>query len=176
MLKYIILLLSLTSIAAYDCPTPNTIQAVVDFQEVVEQQPFPQYPGVSIFNGVTYQQKGICSQTGELCTHSISCPNQQDCRLLSKELLFNLIPSNIHTQLNPQDITYTVRTAKKIVLTGYITPPPYIPNILCTYNVSQLQTNYSCLPKFCNNYPCMISNNTCNCIPEPCQLYYAVEI
>ena len=136
--------------------------------------PFPDYPGVKVFNGVTYQKMGICEQTGTLCFNN-TCSNNQKCEFLSQELLFNLIPTNDSEILTPKDVSDAVRTAKNITYTGYIYPSKYIPNILCMYNVSNLTKRYSCLPKSCNNIICMASDKTCNCIPYPCILYYAVK-
>ena len=160
--------------AAPACPSIIEIKNLIHFGDVVVQMPFPEYPGVDVFNGVTMQTLGICDQTGALCYNN-TCADKQQCRFLSQALLFNLIPTNQSRILLPKDVTHAVKTAKNITYTGYLTPAPYIPNILCMYNVSGLDSNYSCLPKFCKDIVCMTSNKTCKCLYEPCQLYYAVE-
>ena len=160
--------------AAPICPSVTEIKNLINFKDVVVEMPFPDYPGVEVFNGVTMQTLGICDQTGALCYNN-TCADKQQCRFLSQALLFNLIPTNSSINLTPKDVSYAVKTAKNISYTGFLTPPPYIPNILCMYNVSGLDPNYSCLPKFCHDRICMVSNKTCRCMYEPCSLYYAIE-
>ena len=156
------------------CPTSVEIKQLTNFHEVQTQMPFPDYPGVKIFNGISYQKKGICNITGALCTKG-SCIGSQECRMLSKELVFNMISTNPSIDLTAKNISYAVKTAKNISYLGFFYPSHYIPDILCMYNISGLLPEYSCLPKFCKGVVCMSSNKTCRCLYEPCQLYYAVE-
>jgi len=174
----LILLLALIS-SVVSCPSPGLIRTTI-FQKVVEQEPFPGiFAGITVYNGVSLQNEGICDITGDNCTvMSNTCPSNQTCLALSKELIFNLIPTNPERELSSQDVTDAVHSAQTIKLTGSFQPSPYIPNLLCMYDISDFAKNYTCLPKFCLNseIPCINSSKTCECIAEPCQLYYAINI
>ena len=179
MFNYIVLfLLFFCKIVVARCPSGAMIRQNTNFQTVVVQDPYPEYPGINIFNGVRYQNQGICSHTGQLCSRHIDCPNNQVCKRLTQELLFNLIPTNVSTKLNATEVSKAVKTADNILYNDFFYPAPYIPNILCMYNITGLSEEYSCLPKYCknSNIPCMTTNKQCDCIPEPCQLYYAINI
>ena len=171
----LLFLISTVSGSISPCPSSKEVQQLTNFQGVVVQDPFPDYPGVDVFNGVTYQKMGICSETGIMCYNN-NCTQEQTCRPLSQELLFNLIPTNSSEKLDAKDISDAVKSAKNITYTGYFYPLPSIPSILCMYDISDLSDRYSCLPKSCNDRVCMKSSKTCDCVPFPCMLYYAVKM
>ena len=172
----ILLFILISHVASYDCPSSEFIRTTT-FQHVVEQDPFPGiFAGITVYNGVSLQNKGICDRTGDICYGK--CPLNQTCRALSKELIFNLIPTNPERVLNAQNVTDAVHSAQTIKFNGSFQPAPYIPNVMCMYNISDFAKNYTCLPKFCLHsvIPCLHSSKTCECITEPCQLYYAINI
>ncbi len=144
---------------------------------MVVQQPFPYpYNGINVFNGVTMQNKGICNTT---TPQNCTIPTKKcTCIPFSKYLLFNLIPTNESKQLTSQDITTAVQQAKNITYINSIVPSPLIPNILCSYDISQWSHSFSCLPKFCKQNTakvCLHSSNNCTCIEKPCNLYVFIN-
>jgi len=171
MLKMLFLLLLPVTQGMYGgCPSSEMVKTLINFKKVVVQTPFEQYPGIKVFNGVTLQDNGICYDTGNACLVSNNtCPNSQECMALSQELLFNLRPKNLSKSMGANEITQAVKNAS-IRFTGNVTSPP---DILCMYDVSAYN-DYMCLPRFCNGKPCLVSNMGCDCISNPCQLYYAI--
>lgn len=149
MIKYILFFCLLVSSYA-KCPTSDVIRNTTNFQTVVVQYSFEQYPGIPVYNGVDLQSKGICNNTGAECyVFANNCSDHAKCLPLSQELLFNLVPSNLSKILDKDDVIKAVKTSKNITFIDSFIPAPYIPNILCQYEVSELISNYSCLPKFC---------------------------
>ena len=177
MMKYI-LIFGLLASSYGKCPTPEIIRKTTNFQNIVIQYPFEQYPGIPVYNGVEYQNKGICSNGAECFVPANNCSAHDKCLPLTQELLFNLVPTNLSKILKKNDIVKAVKTARNITYIDAFRPSPYIPNILCQYEVSDLINNYSCLPKFCETTGevCLKTNSTCECIPKPCDLYYAIKI
>jgi hypothetical protein len=162
----------------YKCPPPKQITHQITFDKVVIQQPFPDpYNGIDVFNGVKTQNKGICSNT--TIPRNCTLPTKKcNCIPFSRYLLFNLIPTNESQQLTPQDITTAVQQAKNITYVSSRKVSPIIPNILCSYNISQWSNTFSCLPKFCKNTTkvCLHSSANCTCIAQPCNLYVFIPI
>jgi len=177
-LNILIQLLIIHNIYGYICPSPKQIQKQITFDKVVVQQPFPYpYNGISVFNGVKTQNKGLCNNTTipRNCTLSTK---KCVCNLFSRYLLFNLIPINENIQLTSKNITTAVQQAKNITYVNSENLSPLIPNILCNYNVSQWSHTFSCLPKFCKNTTnvCLHSSTNCSCIAQPCNLYVFIPI
>ena len=163
-------------IHGYKCPSPEEITQEISFDKVVIQEPFPYpYNGINVFNGVKMQRKGMCNTTiPQKCT----LPTKKcTCIPFSKYILFNLIPIDENKKLIPKDITNAVQQAKNITFVESQLMPN-IPDILCSYNISQWSHTYSCLPKFCNNTQkaCLNSSNNCTCIAQPCNLYVFISL
>ena len=159
------------------CPSSKQIPSLIYFDSVVVQQPFPfPYNGIDVFNGVKTQNKGICNTT---IPRNCTVPTKKcTCIPFSRYLLFNLIPTNESKQLTPHDITTAVQQAKNITYINSIKPTPTIPDILCSYDVSEWSHTFSCLPKFCKQNPmtvCLKSSANCTCIAQPCNLYVFVK-
>ena len=166
-----ILLFFLLFTITHACPTPSEIRQVVDFQTVIQQQPFDGlFAGMVVNNGVLQQQNGICNHTGAHCNTTVPCSKHQSCRLLSKQLIFNVYRGG--TAIPPKNLTNAVQTAKQIVFTGTNKIPGlHPPNVLCAYLISGI-VPYTCLPKYCNNQQCMTSTYNCTCVEQPCSYYY----
>mgnify|MGYP004360233833 CR=1 FL=1 len=173
----IFLILTYLLFVAYGCPLPNKISNEISFDKVVIQQSFPYpYNGINVYNGVKMQKKGMCNST---IPRNCTLPtNKCVCNPFSKYLLFNLIPNDKNKKLTPHDITNAVKQAKNITYINAIKPSPLIPNILCSYDISQWSHTFSCLPKFCKNTstPCLHSLSNCTCIAQPCNLYVFIPI
>jgi len=158
------------------CPSSKQIKNQIYFDEVVVQQPFPYpYNGIDVFNGVKMQNRGLCNTT---TPSNCTLPTKKcTCIPFSKYLLFNLIPINESKQLTPRDITTAVQQVKNITYINSIVPSPLIPDILCSYDISQWSHTFSCLPKFCKNTTivCLNSSKNCTCIAQPCNLYVFIK-
>ena len=177
-INFLIFFNNVRFIYSYNCPLVKQIRQQIYFDKVVIQQPFPYpYNGIEVFNGVKMQKKGLCLNA--TIPQNCTLPTKKcTCIPFSKYLLFNLIPTNATKQLTPQDITIAVQQAKNIKYVNSIKPSPLIPNILCSYNVSQWSHTYNCLPKFCKNTTkvCLHSTTNCTCISQPCNLYVFIPL
>jgi len=131
MLTTRILLFYLLCTLTHACPLPSDIRQMISFQTVIQQQPFDGlFTGMTVNNGISYQTNGICNHTGLHCNATLPCAHNQDCRPLTKQLIFNVY--NNDSNVSALNITNAVRNAKKIVFTGDNKLPPYIPGVLCS--------------------------------------------
>jgi len=160
------ILLFLLFTITHACPTPSDVRQMVHFETVIQQQPLDGlFAGMTVNNGILNQNNGICNHTGVHCNATDTCASHQDCRLLSKQLIFNVYHNDAPISAN--NITKAVRHAKQIVFTGTNKLPPYIPGVMCSYDISGLLP-YTCLPKYCNRQQCLRSTSNCTCVEQPC--------